>query len=160
MHAVYNLVVVHSILVMRILNVIFQNLDIQNIKVMEYYNNTGWEVGDKFDLQLPDRFLLSVAIENTHLYELPDGRLEMTGPHDPHHAVINCMVIRILTDADGVKYRSFVPDTDEQFDEQADFFRYAAECKLQILKEREEIDIIKEKKKEIEIINSFKSQIR
>jgi hypothetical protein len=126
---------------------------------MEYFNNTGWEVGDKFDLQLPDRFLLSVAIENTHLYELPDGRLEMTGPNEPHRAVINCMVIRILTDADGVKYRSLVPDTDEQFDEQADLFRYAAECKALILQEKEEIDIIEQHKREQEIINSFKSQM-
>jgi hypothetical protein len=120
-------------------------------------NNTGWEVGEHLFFNLPDNFTMSAIIEYTHYYEDEDGRLSISPPSKPHRVIINCAVVRSVKDADGVVYKMIVPDSDRQFDEQSEFWRYCAECKLVISQEREEIDEKFIYEQEKEIINSFKA---
>lgn len=121
-----------------------------------YYNNTGWEIGERLFLDLPGKFKMSLIVRNSHFYEKEDGQIGITGPKNPHHAIIDCMVIREVQDADGIVYRATVPDTDRQFDEQSDFFRYCMEVKLAIIQEQEEIDIIAyHRREQEELKNKF-----
>jgi hypothetical protein len=115
---------------------------------MDYYNNTGWEIGQRFLFDLPSDFKMSVAIENSHFYEDELGRIQLTGLRDPHHAQINCMVVKKMKDGDEEYFYFPIDNTDQVFEEQANFWRYCAEIKQSLLEELEQQ----------EIINKYKTQ--
>lgn len=115
---------------------------------MDYYNNTGWEIGQRFLFDLPSNFKMSILIENSHYYEDASGKMHLTSAKNPHHAQINSMVVKRMKDGDGEYFYFPIDNTDQIFEEQANFWRHCAEVKETLLQEIEQQ----------EIINKYKTQ--
>ena len=118
---------------------------------MEYYNHTGWAVGQEFTFPLPANFFVKVEIEDTHFRELDDGMLDLTGPNDPVAAVIKCrLYMPSYVDGNKVWAVHYVDRnghkifTEEEFHEQADFFKWIAAIQKDIREELEQMEIQKE----------------